>query len=92
MKREKRIKLLWVVDIAEELGQKLANQYDAKFSKNLSEALNDPQTNAVWISVSTPYHMDVIRQAAKAKKHIYCEKPISLKAEEVKKKKNSIFI
>ena len=83
MSKEKRVKLLWVVDVVEEMGVKLANQYGAKFTKSLSEALNDTNVNAVWISVSTPYHMAVIREATAHKKHIYCEKPISLNANEV---------
>lgn len=83
MAKESRVKLLWINDVVEEMGVKLANQFNAKFTKNLTEALNDPNVNAVWISVSTPYHMAVIREAAKHKKHIYCEKPISLNVEEV---------
>jgi len=83
MSKESRVKLLWINDVVEEMGVKLAKQHNAKFTKNLSEALQDPHVNAVWISVSTPYHMAVIREAAKHKKHIYCEKPISLNVEEV---------
>lgn len=39
--------------------------------------LNDPEIDAVFICSSTDTHTQIITDAAKAGKHIFCEKPIS---------------
>ncbi len=78
-----KCKLLWVVDVDEKAGQNLANQYQAKFSKNLNDALTDPKVHCVWISVTTQYHMQIIRETVKHNKHIFVEKPISYNTKEV---------
>jgi myo-inositol 2-dehydrogenase/D-chiro-inositol 1-dehydrogenase len=40
--------------------------------------LADPGVDAVAIATPTGTHVELIRQAAAAKKHIFCEKPISM--------------
>ncbi|HHR85094.1 MAG TPA: inositol 2-dehydrogenase [Candidatus Acetothermia bacterium] len=40
--------------------------------------LDDPRIDAVFICTSTDTHASLIEQAAKAGKHIFCEKPIAL--------------
>ena len=42
------------------------------------EILNDPQIDAVFICSSTDTHSVISMEAAKAGKHIFCEKPIAL--------------
>ncbi|MDD2459041.1 MAG: inositol 2-dehydrogenase [Eubacteriales bacterium] len=44
--------------------------------KEADPIFNDPTIDAVFICSSTDTHADYIIQAAKAKKHIFCEKPI----------------
>ncbi len=41
------------------------------------DIINDPEIDAVFICSSTNTHVSIIRDAAKAGKHIFCEKPIS---------------
>lgn len=46
--------------------------------KDYHEILEDPDIDAVLIATSTDAHAQVVLDAAKAKKHIFCEKPFSL--------------
>ena len=47
-----------------------------KTSSNPEDVFADPEVDAVFICSSTDTHADFIIQAAKAGKHIFCEKPI----------------
>lgn len=44
--------------------------------------LNDPEIDAVFICTPTDTHASWIERAARAGKHIFCEKPISMSSEE----------
>ncbi|RBW69280.1 inositol 2-dehydrogenase [Bacillus taeanensis] len=48
------------------------------------EILNDSDIDAVFICSPTNTHAPIIKEAAKAGKHIFCEKPVSFSAEETK--------
>jgi myo-inositol 2-dehydrogenase/D-chiro-inositol 1-dehydrogenase len=48
-----------------------------KVAESSAEILADPQIDAVLICSSTDTHADLIVAAAKAGKHIFCEKPIA---------------
>jgi len=54
-------------------------------TKDYREILSDPEIEAVFICSSTHAHTQLIAEAAAAKKHIFCEKPISFDLEESKK-------
>lgn len=58
---------------AQELGEKLGVK---KVYDNYESILNDPEVDAVFICASTDMHSPISVAAAKAKKHIFCEKPI----------------
>lgn len=47
--------------------------------------INDPEIDAVFICSSTNTHTQIIIEAAKAGKHIFCEKPISFDIEQTKR-------
>src|SRR5699024_10702874 len=49
------------------------------------ELFTDPEIQAVFICSLTDTHADFIKAAAKAGKHVFCEKPISYNIEETKK-------
>ncbi|MEG1594572.1 MAG: Gfo/Idh/MocA family oxidoreductase, partial [Oscillibacter sp.] len=53
-------------------------------TKNAEEIFADPEIEAVLICSSTNTHADFIIQAAKAGKHIFCEKPIAYDLEKVR--------
>jgi myo-inositol 2-dehydrogenase/D-chiro-inositol 1-dehydrogenase len=50
----------------------------AKVAASADEILADPAVDAVLICSSTNTHADLIKRAAGAGKHIFCEKPIAL--------------
>ena len=59
--------------------QSLAEQYNVpKVTTDYNTLLADPQIDAVLITASTNTHAEMSQAAAKAGKHIFCEKPISL--------------
>ena len=58
---------------AEELAAKLGVK---KATADYHEILNDPNIDAVFICSSTDTHSPISIEAAKAGKHIFCEKPI----------------
>jgi myo-inositol 2-dehydrogenase/D-chiro-inositol 1-dehydrogenase len=51
---------------------------------NIYDILNDPEINAVFICSPTNTHAMLIKEAAAAGKHIFCEKPVSFSVEETK--------
>ncbi|HZG85893.1 inositol 2-dehydrogenase [Paenibacillus sp.] len=54
-------------------------------TKDSSELIRNPLIDAVFICSSTDTHVPLIRQAAEAGKHIFCEKPISMSIDETEK-------
>lgn len=46
-------------------------------TKDSLQIIEDPEIDAVFICSSTNTHIDMIQAAAKAGKHIFCEKPVS---------------
>jgi myo-inositol 2-dehydrogenase/D-chiro-inositol 1-dehydrogenase len=49
---------------------------------NYQDLLADPEIDAVFICSPTSTHAQIIQEAARAKKHIFCEKPVSFSAEQ----------
>lgn len=47
-------------------------------TKNSDDIMSNPDIDAVFICSSTDTHVPLIKQAAKANKHIFCEKPVSM--------------
>ena len=56
----------------------------AKTTKNPDEVFADPDIDAVFITSSTDTHADFLIKAAKAGKHIFCEKPIDTNIPRIK--------
>jgi myo-inositol 2-dehydrogenase/D-chiro-inositol 1-dehydrogenase/scyllo-inositol 2-dehydrogenase (NAD+) len=46
------------------------------------QALEDPEVGAVVVVTPTVYHRDIVVAAAAAGKHVFCEKPMAMSAEE----------
>lgn len=49
---------------------------------NYQDLLADPEIDAIFICSPTNTHAQIIKEAALAKKHIFCEKPVSFSVEE----------
>ncbi|WNQ10311.1 inositol 2-dehydrogenase [Paenibacillus aurantius] len=43
-----------------------------------ADLINDPEIDALFICSSTDTHVPLIKQAAEAGKHVFCEKPVSM--------------
>lgn len=52
---------------------------------NPDRIINDDKIHAVIITSPTPTHINYINKCAKNNKHIFCEKPIALTVNEIKK-------
>ncbi|HUO03707.1 MAG TPA: Gfo/Idh/MocA family oxidoreductase [Candidatus Binataceae bacterium] len=52
----------------------------AKAVANADEILADPAIDAVWICTPTAQHREVCIGAARAGKHVFCEKPLAMSA------------
>jgi len=50
---------------------------------NPDRIINDDKIHAVIITSPTPTHINYIKKCAKNNKHIFCEKPIALKVNEI---------
>lgn len=71
--------LVGICDIQLEVAQVVADELGIqRVVKDYHELLADPGIEAVLIATSTPTHALIIQDAAKAGKHIFCEKPLAL--------------
>lgn len=57
--------------------QALAKLYNAKVANNVDELISDPKIDIIDICTPTPFHKEFTIKAAKAGKHVFCEKPIA---------------
>lgn len=58
--------------------------------EDYKEILNDPEIDAVFICSSTDTHAQITMEAANAGKDIFCEKPIDLDIDRIKKVINTV--
>ncbi len=71
--------ILAISDVFEEAATQTAARFSIpKSTSDYREILDDPAIGAVAICSSTDTHTQFISEAAKAGKHIFCEKPIAL--------------
>lgn len=62
----------------------IAEQYNVpKVTTDYNTLLADPEIDAVLITASTNTHVEMSQAAAKAGKHIFCEKPIAFDLEQI---------
>lgn len=62
--------------------EKLASQHGVRV-RSADEIMSDPAIDAVIIASATPTHVAFVKQAVKADKHIFCEKPLALSIAEI---------
>lgn len=70
-------------DIVPERSQKLAEKFSAKAFESLEEMLGDKQIDAVSIATASGAHLDPALAAARAGKHVLCEKPLEITLERI---------
>ncbi|MGO9742299.1 MAG: inositol 2-dehydrogenase [Roseiarcus sp.] len=76
--------LVAVADAVAEAAPSLAARYDAD-ARSVEEIMSATGIDAVLITTPTDLHADMIEQAARAGKAIFCEKPIDLSVERVRR-------
>lgn len=79
-----RATLQYVYDINTQAAQEVAAKLGARVAASPEEIWATHDVDAVLIASSTNTHADLLRGAVKAKKPVYCEKPIDLNIERVK--------
>ena len=76
------VELRWTVDLDLPRAEALATTTGATATASMAEALADPDVDAVLIALPTSLHRMATEAAAKAGKHVFCEKPIARTAED----------
>lgn len=78
-----QIRIKSVSDVATDHLESWAKEKQIQvLTKDYHDLLKDPEINAVFICSPTNTHATIIKEAAKAGKHIFCEKPVSFSVEE----------
>lgn len=76
--RVRGVHLVAVADVNRAAAQQLADDWDVpNVTADFRVVLDDASIDAVVIASSTDTHAEMIEEAARAGKHIFCEKPIS---------------
>ncbi|MDW7657937.1 MAG: Gfo/Idh/MocA family oxidoreductase [Bacillota bacterium] len=80
------IALCAVCDINETLAKRTAEQYNcAYYTETAQLYANEPQIEAVFICVGPKQHPDLVLEALHQNKHVWVEKPIAVRADQVAK-------
>lgn len=67
-----------------ETAETLSKQFNiSEATTNYRKLLTNPQIDAILVASSTDTHVEICQAAAKASKHIFCEKPIALDLEQI---------
>ncbi|MFW9972580.1 MAG: inositol 2-dehydrogenase [Candidatus Odinarchaeota archaeon] len=72
------------VNISNDLSEWAEEKGVLKLTSDVYEILNDPEIDIVVICSPTDTHAKFIQEAAKAKKHVFCEKPIDTDIKRIK--------
>jgi myo-inositol 2-dehydrogenase/D-chiro-inositol 1-dehydrogenase len=70
-------RLLAIADPAEGAARETAERLGSRWTADPEALLSDPAIGAVVIATPGPTHAPLIVQAARARKHVFCEKPIA---------------
>lgn len=79
------IKIVCGVDPADQTGKKYTDDFGLPVYADYQQALDDPEVQAVILTVPHRLHEEAVLQAAAAGKQIFCEKPLSLTVESARR-------
>jgi len=82
IKDDPNVEIAWTVDLDLPRAEQLAHKTGAKATSSMEDALADPAVDAVVIALPTSLHRNATEAAARAGKHVFCEKPIARNAED----------
>lgn len=79
----KNARMVAVSDVVEESARSAAKELGCTaYYTDYRQALVNPLVDAVVVVTPTKYHREIVLAAANAKKHIFCEKPMAMNAQE----------
>ena len=74
-----------VAEATDEIAEKVAGDYGARrWTSDWREVVSDPNVDVVDIVTPNSMHHEMVLAAAAADKHVYCEKPLGLDADETR--------
>ncbi|HZC46201.1 MAG TPA: Gfo/Idh/MocA family oxidoreductase [Candidatus Acidoferrum sp.] len=80
---EQSVRVTAVADVSHAAAERLASRWQgARALESAEQIIADPAIDAVWICTPTAMHAQVCIAAARAGKHIFCEKPLAMTAAE----------
>jgi len=80
---EQSVRVVSVADLSHAAAEHLAARWQgARAIESADEIIADPSIDAVWICTPTAMHRQICIAAARAGKHIFCEKPLAMTAAE----------
>lgn len=75
--RSRRFSIAGVYDIQERVARRFANRFGTQCYDHVDDLLAEPAIQAVCITVPNHFHVDSVKTAANAGKHIFIEKPLA---------------
>ncbi|MBA4292340.1 gfo/Idh/MocA family oxidoreductase [bacterium] len=79
------VEVVWLCDKkADRLAENATKWGVSKTTENYHDLLNDPEIDAVSVATPNLEHMQMTVDALKAGKHVLCEKPLSMNADQSK--------
>lgn len=77
------VRITAVADTSVAAAESLAARWPgARALSSADEIINDPAIDAVWICTPTAMHREACIAAARAGKHVFCEKPLAMTADD----------
>ena len=78
---EQGVRVVSVADVSHVAAERLAARWQgARAVESADEIIADPSIDAIWICTPTAMHRRDCSAAARAGKHIFCEKPLAMTA------------
>src|SRR5258705_599769 len=78
---EQSVRVVSIADVSHPAAEQLAARWPgANAFESAEEIIGDPSIDAVWICTPTAMHRETCLAAARAGKHIFCEKPLAMSA------------
>ena len=78
---EQSVRVVSIADPNHGAAEQLASRWQSSRAlESADEIIADPSIDAVWLCTPTATHRDICIAAARAGKHIFCEKPLAMSA------------
>jgi predicted dehydrogenase len=71
------VKVAGVYDVSVDAARNLAEKHQAVSYQHVQDLMDDREINIITVCLPTPFHCEIVVNAAKHGKHVFCEKPIA---------------